>query len=140
MNTLGNDTQTQVTLEESYALAIGFPAASDLVKGQMVKLKNDGTVEKLSAKTDRPFGLVVKGAATGERATVLTTFMARVNARAKVDLDEADVVSVDSYNTTDKVDVYDKSVTGDFASGIVLTGGLANSTVEIGILRTPFKF
>lgn len=139
MNTLGNNTKTKITREESWPLAFGFPAASDVSLGQLVVLKDTGEVDKLAASTDRPLGVVVKAGKTGERATVLTPFSAELVATADVDITLGQEVSFGSYDAATFSDKYKPSAANDFVAGIALSDALAGEDVVIGILRSTYK-
>lgn len=138
MNTLGSTTNTKVTREESYALAIGFTANGALVKGQMVKLEAAGTVAPIAAATDHPIGMVTKGGADGEEVTVLTNFIAILKGTADGAVDLANPVSVSGFNSTDERDNWADSTTSDFVMGIALSDALDEAELEVGVIRYPY--
>lgn len=140
MNTLGNNTKTKMPLEESYALALGFPASVDLALGNIVSLKDDGTLEKVADKNTRPFGVIVKGGKTGERVTVLSQFCAKISAKVTVDVKPGDEICFEAVDSVDATqDTFSKAATGNFVTAIALTDTAAGSEAQIGILRTTYK-
>lgn len=140
ITTLGSSTTTKIVMEESYCLAISFTAASDLASGQVVKMKTDGTVDKIAAVTDMPFGVVTNPAKTGEKATIMVPFVAVVNAVAQTDCNTYGVeASVATYDTVAKTDKYSPSVATNWVSGIILKTGTATNPITVGMLRQPYK-
>ena len=138
MNTLGTKPTIKVVMEESYALAVGFVAASDLTRGQVVKLKTDGTVDKIAALTDMPIGVVTVAAKTGERATVQTSFAAIVKGEASGSVTTSNALAVESFNVTNKRDEYKVAIATNVVSAIALSDAADGVELEVGILRTPF--
>ena len=137
MNTLGTKPTIRVSIEESYAIAKSFTAASKLTKGQLVKLKTDGTVDKLSGLTDVPFGMVTVGAESGQKATIQTNFQAIVNAKAEGSVTTSNELAVNTHNATTGCDEYKVAVSTNAISAIALSDATDSNDLVVGILRTP---
>ena len=138
MNTLGNKTNTKVTRELSWALNLGFPAASEVLKGQMVKLNASGEVEPIAAVTDTPIGMVTKGAKTAERATVQTNFSAVLTGRADGAVTTGNELSVSGWDTPNLSDQYAPSAATNVVCAIALSDAADTEEVEVGIIINQY--
>lgn len=140
MYTDSNSSKAIFTHECGDAIVKGFPCGNvTLAVGAVVKLKNDGSVEPVTAVTDVPLGLVASGyKTTDDTARVITPFCAIVNAEADGTLDEGDHVASSGFNATSKLGKYKKAVATNWVCGVVLKGGATTTEVVIGFLETPY--
>lgn len=145
--TLGTEKRRVFFIEESYAIVMGFPIGTSgipavkatLHKGQTVTLTSTGTVLP-AASTDFPIGTVVSTYEGNDdnNVRVATPFVNVVRAKVGSNINAGVLVAYDSWDSTNDVPVYKAAGVGDYVSGVVVTGGLANSTeIRVGILRVP---
>lgn len=137
---LGGQTKTKVTHEESGAIAISFPAKVALKKGQLVKLTTTGELDAIAEVTDRPFGLVVVGANIGDMTVVSTDFKAILVGEADGDVTVGASLSVSGENTAKTSDKYKTSVATNIISAVALETATSGNSVKVGILKVPVKF
>lgn len=118
--------------------------------GQEVVLENNLTVQKRSAGSEFPIGVVTVGGIDGDLVTVATCFQRTTLAIAK-----GGTINVNTFvkpNGTVQASgipeyvaavapIYSNgtttSVLGDYASGIVLRGGNVDTEIVVGLFRQP---
>lgn len=102
----------------------------------VVKLNSNGSVSPLAADADKPFGLAVIGNnGADERVTVLTPFVAIVNAPADGAITAGNTVQASVY--ANGVQKYKVGTTTPI--GVALKSAADGADCQIGILRVPFK-
>lgn len=129
-----------ITDMRSDALQLSFvnDSGDDLVAGDEVILKTDGTVDKRDAGTELPLGIVIKGAADGERVTVRTPFMAVLKGVANGGTINAGSFVKPNGSKTNSLPQYEVVSANDYALGLVLKGGIAGATIVIGVVDGIF--
>lgn len=128
-----------VTDWKSDALQFGFTNDSgvELKQGREVILKTTGLLDKRSAGSEIPLGVVVIGGIDGARCTVRTGFTAAIKAKAIGGTLNAGTYVVPNGNVdSDGIPEYIAAVAKDYATGYVIKGGAANASIKVGILDT----
>ncbi len=121
------------------SLNYGFNANGDLVKGQVVKLEAAGTVAKVSAGTQMPFGIIEVPGLSGKRVTVRSFLAAEVYGKAKVQLAPGDEVVATGVIDSEGRQEFTKAAAGDFVNAVVLKGGNADAEVLVGIIDGVYQ-
>lgn len=122
-------------------LQLGFTndSGGDLVIGDEIILKTDGTVDKRDANTEYPVGVVIVGGADGERIT------ARVKATAVMNVNNvnAGTVNAGSFvfpdgtktNGYPDYDVLAQAVADVYSQVIVLKGATTGGRMVVALLN-----
>lgn len=136
ITTISKQKPTTVTLEESYALAISFPAEVDLVEGIPVKFDGSGLLVPVANDgSDLPLGIVTRGNKThvfNGLVTVLTPFKAVLNVKASGAVTQGAAAIFDEYTEADGVKY--KVGTGN-AVGVFLGAAADGEYVEVGVYK-----
>lgn len=137
--TLAQTAASKAPIVESYSINKSFACDTVVTEGCMVKLKTDGAVTPVTAETDTPIGMVVVGnAAVDGKVTVQTNFAAIALGKAGASaITIADKLAAKSWNSTDKLTVYEAPAATECASAQALTGGASGATIVVGIYRAP---
>jgi hypothetical protein len=116
------------------------PAALRAGEEVNIKAATNLSVEKRDAGADFPIGIVTVGGAVGERVTVATCLQRTVQAIAKGGtINAGALVKPNGVWNVAGLPEYVAAVATDFISAVVLSGGVVDSEITIGILRAPFK-
>jgi len=113
-----------------------------LVAGEEVNIESatNMSVEKRDAGTDFPIGIVTVGGAVGEKVTIATCLQRTCLAMAKGGtLNAGALVKPNGTFNASGVPEYVATASGDYVSAIVLSGGVVDTEITIGILRAPFQ-
>lgn len=125
---------------ETGTVELGFVNGSGgtLYEGQLVKLKNDGTVDVLSANHDVAIGIIAKGADDTEEVTVQTFVVCTtIGVASGGTLDENDLVTQQG-GVTNTLPKWKKvEAGGGYAQGIVLAGATDTNQITVAVFRTP---
>jgi len=136
--TLGTTTTTGIIKHEDRCVSHSFECDAQVNQGALVKLNTDGTVSPVSAVTDKPLGVVIKGnKAADENVTVLTPFVAIGNAVADGAVTAADELAGSGQDANGKQDFAPAAATHQ-VSAIALTGGADDATILVGYLRSAY--
>lgn len=122
------------------ALQLGFTNDSGgaLTKGDEVTLKVDGSVDLRSLGTEYPLGIVVVGAADGERVTVRTPFTAlmdvtNVNAGT---IDAGDLLIPKGTKDANGRPNYDIAAATNLSMVMALTQAATTAIVKVAVLES----
>lgn len=133
---------SQVVANEDHdRLQLSFVNGSggELVQGQEVTLKSDGTVDKRDATTENALGTVVVGGANTNKVTVRINCTRTLNAHAKGGTLTAGTAAYpDGTFDADGTPNYLTQSSG-VVSAIVLKGNTVGGAVIIGILNAPHQ-
>lgn len=114
-----------------------------LVEGMEVIFKTNGTIDKRELGTEKPFGIVIKGAANGLRATIRVYATVLMNAVATGgNLPNAGTFVVPNGNI-DATYPYPEviaAVDGDFVTMMIVKGANANLPIKVLVLNSPFAW
>lgn len=135
MNTLSQTPKNAVPFEMCDSYNKAFEAAEDVVVGQLVKLTSTGTVEKVTAATDVPLGIVIKAALTGNKTTVSTNFRAVVRGGANGTINAGETVNWSA--SPSDLTVYIAAGEGVYVTGMALETIADEAIGEIGLFYTP---
>jgi len=120
------------------ALQHGFTNSEGaaLSKGDEVYLDTDGSVKLRDAATQVPIGVVVVGAADGERVTVRDFFTMELNVvnGGAGAINPGQFVVPLGTKDSDGYPEYDAAAAGNYSCAIVINGGAAGESMRIGIL------
>lgn len=129
------DSMIAITLQ----LASGFTP----VKGQVVRLLSDGTIQAISAGTQVPFGIALCKNPYDEGGwTVITFLQMKVLGRADGTVTRGGLVRAGGTEAVSgkTLNNYKAAVQGDIVIGVAMTTASDNEEVEIGILQTPYAY
>ena len=143
ITTLGAKTVKDITVEESYLIAIKRTADdADMRRGRIVTLDSDGEVSLVSAATEYPLGMVVSGGeAVGDTVTIATPFYAIIRAKASGAVAIGDRLACNGQDSgTDKLSTFIVAVATNYVSAVALTAGADEAEITVGLLRTPVLF
>lgn len=140
MYTDKNSTAAVCTREENEPIVLGFPCATELKQGTIVKLATDGTVAAVTAVTDRPLGRVTSGWDGNDagQVRVLTPFSAEVRGLADGTVAIGAELAALSFDGTANLQNYKAAVATNWVSAIALSGGADNAEIVVGVLRVPY--
>lgn len=129
-----------ITDMRSDALQLSFvnDSGAALAAGDEVILKTDGTVDIRDAGTELPLGVVIKGAADGERVTVRTPFTAVIKAIATGGTINAGSFVKPNGSKTLSIPQYVVVSANDYAIGLVLKGATVGNAIVVGIVDGIF--
>lgn len=128
---------------ETYALFLTLTNGSggDLVSGQEVYISANNAVSKRTLGTQFPIGTVT----VGKKPDIATVAVATVFQRDILGIANGGTLNAGSFVrqngtvTATGQPQYVACAAGDYAMGIVLSGGTAGSEVRVGVLRSPFQ-
>ncbi len=115
-------------------------SGAELKAGQEVFISANMTVNKRTTGAQFPIGVVSIGGADAENVTVACCIQRSLKAHAKGGTLAAGVfVKPNGTYNADGTPEYIAAAPalGDYVSAIVLSGGAVDTTLELGILRTP---
>lgn len=136
MYTLGDKTELNIRIDESYSIDLAFDAAIDLKKGDIVKLTSTGKVDAAAA-SDLPF-VVSVGAKKDDKATVKTPFNMVIDNKI-AGTGGVTTGALVATVTESSVNKFKAAGAGEYAVGIALSSAAKDETFRVGILRSPFK-
>lgn len=111
-------------------------SGEELVQGQEVTIKPDGTIEKRTTEDEVLLGVVVVGAKDGLRATINVFASYTAEGEAGDDLVPGDYAFQNGTTGSTGTIVYKKSTAGKQSAAIVMKGGLTGSKVKVIILKS----
>lgn len=134
MNTLGNTTETVITLEESYSLDKGFTAKAIMPKGTVVNY-DPSTGEVGVATVTDAFGVLSIGAtAIGDTVTVKTPFVQLQSGIASGAITNGDLLAADGVDGNN-VQKFKKAVATNIVVGMALMDSADTAEARVGIYR-----
>jgi len=126
--------------EGNIQLPVVNGSGEDLVNGQEVIMKSDGTLDKRDAGTEFPIGVVAVGGKDGDRVTIHANFSAIIHASAKGAAHNPGAEVVPDGTLTEGRVNYIAATAGDFVSGLVLTDAASTGdAIRVGILPQAYK-
>jgi hypothetical protein len=128
---------TLVQNVEHDGLVLTFSAGAALKAGQEVRISGNNTVNTRTG-TQYPIGVVIADAANSENVAVRVNLAQDLAAIAKGGTINAGAfVKPNGSFNGDGTPQYVAATTGDYALGIVISGGAVDTVIRVGILKAP---
>lgn len=129
--------KTLVQNSEKEGLILTLSAGANLKVGQEVRISGNNQVNTRIG-TQYPIGVAQSTVASGENVDVRVNLAQDLRAIAiGGTLTAGQFVKPNGTFSSEGLPQYVATATGDFAIGIVISGGVANSEIRVGILKAP---